>query len=248
MFYLLSKTLDLLVAPLTWVLALALAGAWGAYRGRPRLALRAPLAAALVLYVFSVYPVSDGLSAWLESSATTTMSATETYDVVVVLGGVVGPGSTLAAPDFSEAVDRMLAGYDVIRHDRARYVLVTSDDEEAHTMASQFAAWGVDPERIVIEDRSHNTRQNATESARIIRARGWSRILLVTSALHMPRAAGCFRAVGLTFDTLAVDRVAPATGHRSLHLDPRVDALFLSSAALREAFGRVVYRAVGYTK
>jgi len=247
LFYILSKTLDLLVAPLTWVIVLVLAGAWGAHRRRSKLALRAPLAALAVLFAFSCEPVANGIVLALESSAATTMSASETYDVVVVLGGIATVDPTSLAPDFSEGVDRILAGYDVIRHDRARYILVTSDAEEAPALAKQLAEWGVAPDRIVIDDRSRNTRDNATRSADIIRERGWSRVLLVTSALHMPRAQGCFRAAGLVFDTLAVDRLA-RDPRRAMELAPRADALSLSTAGIREAVGRLVYRAMGYAR
>ncbi len=248
MFYVLSKSLDLLAAPLTWALLLVLAGAWGAHRGRTKLALRAPLAAAAILYVFSVSPVANGIARALEASATTTLSPTKTYDVVVVLGGILNDSSTPSTPEFSEAVDRIIAGYDIIRHDRARYILLTSDTHEAHALAKQLVDWGVDPARIVLEEHSRNTRENALESAKIIHDRGWSEVLLVTSALHMPRAAGAFRAADVTFDTLAVDRLA-ATPEQSkgARLDPRADALNLSTTALREAVGRLVYRIMGYS-
>jgi hypothetical protein len=64
----------------------------------------------------------------------------------------------------------------------------------------------------------------------------------------MPRAAGCFRAEGVAFDTLVVDHLARAPAFRTLRLDPRADALSQTTAALREALGRVVYRVVGYAR
>lgn len=248
MFLTLSKTLDLFVAPVTWVLILTMAAAWGAYRHHPALARSAPLGAALLLFLFSWPPVADALARELESSATTTMSASNTYDVVVLLGGVLNASSTPSTPEYSESVDRLLAVYDVLRLDRARHVIITSDAEEASVLANQLAVWGVARDRIVIDTQSRNTHENALRSAEIIRDHSWSRILLVTSALHMARAAGCFRAAGLTFDTLPVDRLASAPGIKRLRLAPRAEALVLSTAALREATGRVMYRAAGYVR
>jgi uncharacterized SAM-binding protein YcdF (DUF218 family) len=247
LFFALSKTLDLLAAPLTWALLLLLSSAWGTYRMRRTLALSSLFAAFAVLYAFSSSTIANALVRALESPATTTMSGDAPYDAVVVLGGLVGPSSTLQSPDYGEAVDRLLAGYDIVRTDRARSILVTSDAKEAPTLARQLVLWGIAPERIVTDDESRNTHDNAVESARIIRGRGWTRILLVTSALHMPRAAGCFHAAGLTFDTLVVDRLAPPPDAPE-SVGPRADTLNLSTMALREALGRAVYWAVGYAR
>jgi uncharacterized SAM-binding protein YcdF (DUF218 family) len=49
----------------------------------------------------------------------------------------------------------------------------------------------------VIEARSRDTREKAIESARIAAARDWRSILLVTSAAHVERAAGCLHRIGL---------------------------------------------------
>jgi uncharacterized SAM-binding protein YcdF (DUF218 family) len=246
-FFVLSKTLDLLVAPLTWALLLIIGAAWCTHRGQRARALWMLVAAAAVLFTFSEAPVARAIVRSLEASAVSTTSGDRTYDVVVVLGGMVGGGSTPQAPEFGEAVDRIIAGYDVVRHDRAKYILVTSDALEAPAMATQLGLWGTAADRIVVEDRSRNTRENAIESAKIIKARGWTRILLVTSALHMPRASGCFRAVGLTFDTLVVDHLAPPPDAPE-PVGPRADALDLSTQAIRETVGRAVYWVAGYSR
>ena len=63
----------------------------------------------------------------------------------------------------------------------------------------------------------------------------------------MSRSLDAFRAEGLVPDAMPVDyRAADGVGLRGLI--PRADALADSSHALREMFGRVVYRIVGYGK
>jgi uncharacterized SAM-binding protein YcdF (DUF218 family) len=96
----------------------------------------------------------------------------------------------------------------------------------------------------VREGASRNTHENAVECAKIARERGWTRLLLVTSARHMKRAAGCFRAEGLAFDALPVDHRSHARG---VTLSPRSGSLDLSTDALREYAGRIVYRVRGYS-
>ena len=77
----------------------------------------------------------------------------------------------------------------------------------------------------------------------MISERGWHDVLLVTSAMHMPRALGCFRRAGVAPDALPVDH--RAGDGRSPGWLPRSSALEKSTLVLRELFGRIVYRAMG---
>jgi uncharacterized SAM-binding protein YcdF (DUF218 family) len=106
----------------------------------------------------------------------------------------------------------------------------------------------VPPEKIVVEGRSRNTRENAEYSAEVVRAHGWKRLVLVTSAAHMQRALACFHAVGLTPDTLPVDFQAPPRHTYVTGWIPRARALNRSDETLRELAGRVIYRLLGYAR
>lgn len=97
-----------------------------------------------------------------------------------------------------------------------------------------------------MEAASRNTRENAIETARVASARGWRTLLVVTSAAHVPRAMGCFRALGLEPDVLPVDR--RVTDGRPGEWLPRARYLERSTGVLRELAGRVVYRAMGYAR
>jgi uncharacterized SAM-binding protein YcdF (DUF218 family) len=72
-------------------------------------------------------------------------------------------------------------------------------------------------------------------------------VLVVTSAFHVPRAAGCFRAAGVEADFLPVDYRIRDPGEDQ-HWLPRAEYLTQTSRALRELLGRLVYRVLGYTK
>ena len=90
------------------------------------------------------------------------------------------------------------------------------------------------------EDRSADTRENATFSASMLKQGGVQRILLVTSAWHMPRAVAAFEGTGLTV-------VAAPTGFRSPVADdvtnflPHWHGLRDSCLALHEWTGRAWY-------
>ncbi|GHG62420.1 YdcF family protein [Comamonas sp. JC664] len=255
MFLLLSKVLDLLLAPLTWALLLWLAG--GLLRRRARLSRGLSVLGAGVLYAFSTEPVAMGLMRATEAGAVNRFQPGVTYDAVIVLGGGLDPAATERAgvPEYNAAAERVLRGFELLREGRARQVLISGGSldprpeavVEAEVLSRQLQQWGIPAERIVQEGRSRNTRENALESARIIEARGWKSLLLVTSAAHMPRAAGCFAAVGLRPDTLPVDVRASNSPLRRMSWLPRAGALNVSTDALRELAGRVVYRLRGWT-
>ncbi|HQR29728.1 MAG TPA: YdcF family protein [Anaeromyxobacteraceae bacterium] len=248
MFFALSKVLDLLLAPLTWSLLLG-AGALVARR-RPAAAWLGAGALA-VLYLFSIEPVANLLTRLAESPARSTARPGLTYDAAIVLGGAVDPAASQVSGDIelSAAGDRVLAGYALVRSGRARNLLLSAGGPEgegpveADWMAVLYHRLGVPPDRIVLERDSRNTRENAERSARIVRERGWTSLLLVTSAMHAPRAEAAFRRAGLAVDVLPVDR---RWGDRPGSILPRATALDRSTEALRELAGRVVYRAAGY--
>jgi uncharacterized SAM-binding protein YcdF (DUF218 family) len=253
-FVLLSKVLDWFLAPLSWALLLLLAAL--VLRRRGRTAARLAVAGAAVLVLFSTDVVADRLQRLAERGARSTFRPDVVYDAVVVLGGMVDPAASRASGDteLTEEVDRVIRGFELVRAGRARHVLVSAglvapragDVAEADRLAAKLAHWGIPPGQIAVETASRNTRENAIEVGRVASARGWRTLLLVTSAAHAPRALGCFRAVGLSPDVLPVDfRAGDGAGRGLL---PRAGALAKSTAALRELFGRLVYRVAGYAR
>ncbi len=258
MFFFLSKTLDLALSPLTWAMALVAFGLVSTLRRREvTRAVRICLAAALlVLVVFSLEPVSNRLERSLEG-AESTWRADATYDAVIVLGGMTDihahpaeQGETIA---FNDGAERLLAGYQLLRTDRARHIVLTGGapdpsgaaGTEAALAARQLERWGIASERIVLETKSRNTAENAAYTARIVKERGWRTLVLVTSDSHMERAAACFRAKGLEFDTLPVDSRSYDPAKRTGRLLPRAENLWVSTRSIREWVGRLVYRVRG---
>ncbi len=255
MFVFLSKLLDLLLAPLTWgLLGVALGGL--VRRKRARLGGGLQALGWLVLYAFSTEPVANLLQRQVEAGAVSTYRPDHVYDAVIVLGGAVDADATERSglPEYNPAVERILRGYELLREGRAKDVLLTAGTldtrpgalVEADILARQLELWGIAPERIVREGRSRNTRENAVESERLIRERGWTSLVMVTSAAHMPRALGTFEAVGLHPDTLVVDVRAHEWYPRGAWWQPRVSNLSAGTDALRELFGRFVYRLRGW--
>ena len=96
---------------------------------------------------------------------------------------------------------------------------------------------GVPDAAIGLEDESPNTAANAANTVRLLQARGLERPLLVTSALHMPRAVAQFEQAGMAVVPAPTDfEVIPQPAHLLQWL-PSADALDGSGRALKELLG-----------
>lgn len=255
MFFILSKLLDLVVDPYWWSALPTLAGVLLLVRGaRRRLALALVGVGLSVLFLGCLPWVSNRLWASLERGVVPTMKEGVTYDAVVLLGGVVSPqGSLRDEPAWNDNIERLLEVRQVLATGRAKVAIVSGGPlggelrTEADYLARELVLLGVPGEQVLVEPKATNTRENATQSKRLLEQLGAHRVLLVTSAFHMPRSVGCFRAVGLEVDVLPVDyRMRDVSADP--HLLPRGEYFAQSSRAVREWFGRAVYRVVGYTR
>ena len=99
----------------------------------------------------------------------------------------------------------------------------------------------------MVETGSQNTRENAEFSKSLLAAKGAKRLLLVTSAFHMPRAVPCFRKLGMQVTPVPTDYQS-GWEHPEPPLGwlPDAEHLFRSKFALKEWLGLIVYRLRGW--
>lgn len=172
--------------------------------------------------------------------------------VVVLAGGMSEdvPSKDDFASLHAASLRRVMEAVRLARSGRdARLVLAGGGGHavrEADVMASLATALGVDPASLLLERQSRTTAEGAANVARLLAERGGSppTVHLVTSAMHMPRAAASFRRQGIDVCPVPVDRrfVRPAA-HEALI--PQITALEKSSAAWHEIVGYAVYWATG---
>lgn len=261
MFFLLSKILDIAFSPLCWGILLIALSLLAPFVHRPKIATwlrRAAPMGLLIQYLFSTELVANAIWRAVEAPPLTTIQEDVRYDAVILLGGMLDDRAmaTYGKPYYNDNVDRLLATWELLSSQKAQRALLSGGDgnpgytgmEEAEILKKQLVRWGVAPERLFVENKSRNTHENAVESATIVRKEGWSKLLLVTSAFHMPRALGCFRAVGLEPDTLAVDLRSDRTSKGLTDLLPRTRSLNFSATAIRELSGRMIYRIRGFSR
>lgn len=120
-------------------------------------------------------------------------------DVIVVLGAQAHAGG-VPGPSLARRADHAAALY---RRGLAPAVLCTGGvggvpPSEASVACARIAASGVPANALFLEESSRSTEENALNSAAAMRARGWTRAILVTDAFHVYRAETLFRAAGVT--------------------------------------------------
>jgi uncharacterized SAM-binding protein YcdF (DUF218 family) len=245
-----SKLFWTLLKPNTLALVLALIGLALVWR-RHRFG-RWPLLLGLGWYaaVFAL-PVSALLVLPLESRFPRPAAPPGPVAGIIVLGGAVEQALTEAhgIPALNGAAERMTEAVALaLRHPEARLVftggsaaLLPGGPTEADTARRLFADLGLPPERLVFENESRNTHENAVLTHRLIRPAPGETWLLVTSASHMPRAMGCFRAVGWAVTPWPVNYTTGRDPALWWHW-PFPTRLNQAEAALREWVGLVAYR------
>jgi uncharacterized SAM-binding protein YcdF (DUF218 family) len=263
--FLLSKLLPLGLYPLGLGLLLllareALAGQrWARLLGWGGLGL---------IWLFAMPFTSRQLIWGLEERSTALEPASlPAADAVVVLGGGLRPAQPpRRGVEVGEAGDRLLTGVRLLRQGKAP-TLVTSGGRVHFTAGKPpppEAEWardlavelGIAPERILLAREARTTAEEARDLGSMARSRGWSRVLLVTSASHMPRALATFqRRSGLEVVAVPTDFQlpqrasygAPTLGSALLSLTPDAEALYLSTVMLKEHLGLLVYRLRGWS-
>lgn len=167
-------------------------------------------------------------------------SALPPADAIVVLGG----GSNYAwldRPDVDPAKlrsSRLAAGARAWHAGKASKVILSGggvgNTTEARRMADAIQRLGVPQSALLLEERSHDTRDNARFSTALLEAgHGGRHVLLVTSALHMPRATLLFTQAGAEVTPVPVPEGRPAVGLRERWLPSR-RALWRSGRAFKE--------------
>ena len=120
------------------------------------------------------------------------------------------------------------------------------DDKETTegvTLRELAIARGVPRENIVVTRVVANTAAEARVVAELMKAKGWKRVILVTTGWHMPRAAMLFRQAGVEVIPFPVDfRGGGKHSWSVIHFVPNAEAWLMTETALRECYGYLFYR------
>jgi uncharacterized SAM-binding protein YcdF (DUF218 family) len=257
LFFILSKTLGVLLLPTNFLIVLAVIGALLSVTRFARAGRRIMIAAIVLLALAAFSPLGNLLLYPLESRFPPWDAAQGAPDGIVVLGGPIDPDLSAAhgRPVVNSAPDRFVAAAVLAqKYPNARIVysggsssLISNEAREADYAAALFESLGVARARLLLDRDSRNTYENALFSKALAAPKPGQRWLLVTSAFHMPRAVGLFRKAGFAVEPYPVDWRIGQRGDVLAFTQFSTDGLIHTDAAMREWLGLVAYWLAGRT-
>jgi uncharacterized SAM-binding protein YcdF (DUF218 family) len=259
--FVLSKLAWALVQPSNLLLLLLILASAGLLLGHRRFGTWLLCGVTATLLAVTVLPIGTWLLLPIENRFAPP-ALPERIDGVVVLGGAVEEQISALRGQIAlnEAAERVTALVELARrYPDARLVvsggtgsLVEGPGHPARALEAFYREQGLDLARIVFEERSRNTRENAIFTRQLVRPGPDERWLLVTSAYHMPRSIGVFRAAGWPVIAYPVDyRSAGPIDLRAVLgrlAEPDVaEPLIELDLAVKSWVGLAAYRLMGRT-
>lgn len=257
MFFFLSKTLGFFAIPSNVLISIGIIGVVLLCTRFRRLASWLIVTSVVLIAVSGYSPLGNILILPLEQRFPAWDTSRGPPDGIVVLGGAIDPAISMArgAVALNDAGERITAAAELARrYPNARIIfsggsgsLLADAPSEAPAAVREFEALGIAHERITAEEQSRNTVENAVFSRLLADPKPGERWLLVTSAFHMPRAIGTFRAAGFAVEAYPVDwrTRGPIDAERPFTELPI--GLMQTDVAVHEWAGLAVYWLTGRT-
>jgi uncharacterized SAM-binding protein YcdF (DUF218 family) len=256
LFFVLSKTLGVMLLPTNIFVGLLVLGAFLSATRLAQFGRKLLIAALVLLLVCGASPLGSLLLYALESRFPPWDPSAGAPDGIIVLGGPIDPDLSAAhgAPVVHASPDRIFASAALARrYPNARIIytggspnLIGNDAREADYAAAIYESLGIDKARLIMERASLNTYENAMFSKALAKPKPGEHWLLVTSAFHMPRSIGLFRKAGFTVEAYPVDWRVGTNVRDLLSFTPMVnEGLSRTDAGMREWMGLLAYWMTG---
>ena len=263
MFVFFSKLLPLFVYPVGLITILVLfAFIFGKRENLRRFLL---ISALLVLFVTGNKWVAMSMAHSLEWKYLPFEDVPEAEAIVVLGGATQAKDYPRSSVELNGAADRVLYTADLYLQGKAPLIVSSGgsiswqqigESTPAKEMADLLVRFGVPEEDIVLQARSNNTHEDAVYSAEILNEMGIKRIILVTSASHMPRSVALFVHEGFEVIPAPTDYRVTQTGWDSLwdfefpevliDIIPSQSNISVFTNSVKEYIGIIVYRMRGW--
>ena len=257
MFFAFAKILGFFAAPSNIFISLGLLGILLMATRFARAGRRLAVFSVLLLAIAGLSPLGNAIILPLEERFPPWDASRGAPAGIICLGGALDTvvSSTRNDVALNEAAERMTAIAELARRfPQARIVftggsgwLIYDGATEAELAARLFASFGIAKERITLEDKSRDTLENARFTKALVQPKPGERWLLVTSAHHMPRSVGLFRAEGFPVEAFPVDYRTRGAIDMLRPFSPLSDGLRRTDTAMREWVGLLIYRISGRT-
>ena len=201
-----NKILPIIVSPLGLIIILLF---FGVFRKR----MLPSMIALILLIILSLPIVSRQLIKFLEQGYTLiSPNNVDTADTVIVLSGMIRTikQNNEIYYEFSDAIDRVFAGIELLKLNKAQKIILTRGKlpwslgmPEGEFLAQFVKSQGINKNQVILTEVVQNTNDEAIAVSKILPKN--SKIILVTSAFHMPRAKTVFENQNLKVIPYAVD-------------------------------------------
>jgi uncharacterized SAM-binding protein YcdF (DUF218 family) len=252
MMFLASKLFWFVIAPFNLAI-FALTGAMFAMMLKQHiLARKLGILAFSILLIFGVLPTGQFMVRYLETRFAAPAPMPARVSGIIILGGALdtGLGTVHGTPQVNASADRINTFVTLARqYPRARLVYtggigaIDGRGQSEGSMIRDMLAkvYNFNPgARLSVEDQSRTTAENVTLTKAQQQPLADQEWLLVTSASHMPRALGSFRAGGWNVTPVPADYLTGGTAHHTF-----LENMNLSHTAVKEIVGIAAYALTG---
>ena len=240
----LNKILPYLIYPITIITFLLI---WAAISRK-----RLPVILALVLLIITSSPIVSHQMVKYIDGQERKKSIKDIYiaDSIVVLSGMIGPIMTKQGVAYEWGdPDRFFGGIELIKAGKAKNIIFTGGimpwqkniQPEGQILAKFAEDFGISSSQIIVTGDVENTRDEAKAVREILSKNNTNKVILVTSAFHMPRASKLFLKEGIEVQTYPVDFRAGISNITPIDFLPSADAFSSFQFSLRELIGRAYY-------
>lgn len=207
-----------------------------------------------ILYFIHTWPVRYLIVGSLEWRYPLSETVDREAEAIVVLSGAIHAADPVRPfPELgANTIERCLHAAKLHKAAPDMPILVSGGPLEgeggpiaASLMHDFLIRQGVNEQKIIMEEQSRTTYENAVETAKILREKGIRRVILVTSATHMKRSVGTFEKQGLHVAPSACGHIANEYHFDWTDLFPDAASAHHVGVASHEWLGVVLYRIRG---
>ncbi|WP_127089669.1 YdcF family protein [Aquabacter cavernae] len=256
-FFTLSRIFWSLAVPSNLLIFIAVLGLAFVATGSRRLGLACLSIAVVGQVLTGLTPLPNHIVSPLEERFPPFVPDGRPVDGILLLGGAEVDAVALSRrlPAVNDAGERVIVFAALARqypeaalvYAGAAQAFGESGATEVAAVGSALVDVGIDLKRVRFETRSRNTAENATFAKAMINPAPGSRWLLVTSAFHMPRAMGCFRAVDFPVIATPVDYRTIGPDALNGSFARAAEGQDLTDVGMKEWVGLAVYYLTGRT-
>ena len=252
MFFILSKLLVFIIAPIVWIIVLLFVSVFSKIEVRKKKSLF--WAFGLLLFFSNSFIFDETIRMW--EIPATRFENLKTYDAGIWLGGISVYDDDLDRAQFNRNNDRLIQAVELYRKGIIKKIIFTGGSgrilrpemKEGNYVNRYLLYMGIPEKDFLIESESQNTRENAMFTKALIDKHNIKGdFLLITSAFHMRRSLGCFNKAGIVVTHYSADRYS---GPRKFEFDyliiPNVSTINDWTNLIHEVVGFITYKIIGY--